>query len=1319
MTSALLTVVLVINELMASNLGIVMSPATNFDSWIELYNPTETAIELSGMYLSDNSENLKLWQMPTEMGSVPAHGYKVVWLGSNNIKSDQAPFHLNCDGGTIYLSDTEGNMVTSMTYPKAMSRTAYARTSDGGDEWGWTAYPTPGASNSTSAFANERLAPPTVNLDSKLFTGTLNVKVDIPDGAVLMYTTDGSVPTKVAEEQESPDTWKEWVKNGDCEGDDASCLIGKNGDEGGVLTTHFADGEGYNGSRCVKVHAVSNPTYSWDSQFFVYTPNHTLLANAKYTFKMKVRADKNATITVQSHTSPGNYIHWTMLAGSYNVTTKWQEIKFEGTVTNEQAGMGGLSAIAFNLNELQADNNYYFDDISWESAVGTGNSNTSQQSKDGQFTITKTTNLCCRLFKDGYLPSVPVTRSYIQSSTDYTIPVISIVGDQRYFTDQMWGIDVQGSNGISGNGSDTPCNWNMDWDRPVNFSYITPDGEMAFNQDVNICVSGGWTRGASPRSFKLKSSKEFDGLNDLDYMFFPQKPYIRNKVLLVRNGGNDTWENNSSRFMDPGLQGIVQRSGIDMDLQSYLPVIEFVNGEFRGVLNLREPNNKKFVASNHGYDDDNLDMLENFWFVNGTSDVLDRIFELGRRINDSGAYDELKELLDIDEFTNYMAIELFLGSTDWPHNNVKAYRSREDGRYRFVLFDLDFAFKSDDPFRYFQDHQTNTTYSEASYMDFCKFFINLLGNAEYRKKFIDTYCLIAGSVFEKDRSYAIIDELADHVRPMQRLDGNRSPDPSANKIKEQLATRLTRMMDCMQDFAPMQLSGAIRQKVELSTDTEGGRLQVNGIEVPYSSFIGELFQPIELSALTPAGYTFAGWKKTSTSVDLISSGGSWKYYDKGALSGTTWRSRTFNDSSWSSGAAPLGYKMTGVKTTVSYGSNSNSKNPTTYFRTSFNFSGTPTSKDQFMLHYNVDDGFVIYVNGSELTRVNMPNGSINYNTFSSSYAGDVPLTGSIEIPYTLIRNGANVIAVEVHNNSATSSDLYWDARLEVFKSTDSDSYYSTDAVIEMPTDSRLSLVACFTPLTEEEQEARHIHPVCINEVSASNGIYVNEYWKRNDWIELYNTTDTDIDVEGMYLSDNVDKPKKWQISNDGKDITTVIPPFGHLIIWCDKLDSETQLHAPFKLAAEGGDVILTSSDERWTDQLHYEAHLADETVGRYPDGNADVYVMNVPTIAKANLISSYVSPIEQPYATGISDMAYEQHDGLTIRSSSNGLIIESTSSAVVDLRIVTMAGQLVSEERIALQNGYGKAQTGNLQSGIYVASVSDGQGNKASCKFMK
>ena len=125
----------------------------------------------------------------------------------------------------------------------------------------------------------------------------------------------------------------------------------------------------------------------------------------------------------------------------------------------------------------------------------------------------------------------------------------------------------------------------MDWERPVNFSFITTEGTMAYNQDVQISVSGGWTRSATPRSFKLKAGKEFDGKNRLDYTFFPQKPYLRNKVLLLRNGGNDVWENNGSRFLDPALQTIIQRSGINLDVQSYVPIIEYVNGEFRGVLN--------------------------------------------------------------------------------------------------------------------------------------------------------------------------------------------------------------------------------------------------------------------------------------------------------------------------------------------------------------------------------------------------------------------------------------------------------------------------------------------------------------------------------------------------------------------------------------------------------------------------------------------------------------------------------------------------------------------------------------------------------------
>lgn len=180
---------------------------------------------------------------------------------------------------------------------------------------------------------------------------------------------------------------------------------------------------------------------------------------------------------------------------------------------------------------------------------------------------------------------------------------------------------------------------------------------MLYNQDVNIKVSGGYTRTQQYRSFKLKASKVFDGQNRYNYPFFPQKPYIRSKTLLLHNGGNDVWRH-GARFIDPALETIIQRSGIDLDVQSYVPVIEYVNGNLRGVFNLREPNNDDFAYANWGYDDEELDAFENMTMKNGDDVVIKRICELGKNATDAVAYEELKTLLDIDEFTNYMAVTL-------------------------------------------------------------------------------------------------------------------------------------------------------------------------------------------------------------------------------------------------------------------------------------------------------------------------------------------------------------------------------------------------------------------------------------------------------------------------------------------------------------------------------------------------------------------------------------------------------------------------------------------------------------------------------------
>ena len=192
-----------------------------------------------------------------------------------------------------------------------------------------------------------------------------------------------------------------------------------------------------------------------------------------------------------------------------------------------------------------------------------------------------------------------------------------------------------------------------------------------------------------------------------------------------------------------------------------------------------------------------------------------------------------------------------------------------------------------------------------------------------------------------------------------------------------------------------------------------------------------------------------------------------------------------------------------------------------------------------------------------------------------------------------------------------------------WRKNNASTFFSKELTINLPTDDKVVLEACFTPMAETTRLEQGITPVRINEVSAANNIYVNEYWKRNDWVELYNTTDQPIDIEGMYLTDNLDKPHKYQIQKGDGTANTIIPPLGHLIIWCDKLQPISQLHASFKLDAEGGDIMLSAADDSWSDILSYPMHKADETVGRYPDGCHTVQVMNIPTIEKTNITSTY------------------------------------------------------------------------------------------------
>src|SRR5262249_6063326 len=146
--------------------------------------------------------------------------------------------------------------------------------------------------------------------------------------------------------------------------------------------------------------------------------------------------------------------------------------------------------------------------------------------------------------------------------------------------------------------------------------------------------------------------------------------------------------------------------------------------------------------------------------------------------------------------------------------------------------------------------------------------------------------------------------------------------------------------------------------------------------------------------------------------------------DKGLNLGTSWTAPGYSDSTWASGRARLGYGGDGEVTILSFGPNAASKYITTYFRRGFVV--TPGAVyTNFIFKLLRDDGAVIWLNGHEVFRSNMPSTPINYQTLASTTVGglDEQTYFLTMLPATNLVAGSNVMAVEMHQAAPDSSDL--------------------------------------------------------------------------------------------------------------------------------------------------------------------------------------------------------------------------------------------------------------------------------------------------------
>ena len=289
---------------------------------------------------------------------------------------------------------------------------------------------------------------------------------------------------------------------------------------------------------------------------------------------------------------------------------------------------------------------------------------------------------------------------------------------------------------------------------------------------------------------------------------------------------------------------------------------------------------------------------------------------------------------------------------------------------------------------------------------------------------------------------------------------------------------------------------------------------------------------------TAINATFAN--DTREPEDFVITGETWKYLDDGSDQGTTWRSVTYDDSAWARGPSQLGYGETSVLTTVGFidtdpDTRGNQKNATTYFRKKVAIE-KPADFSNFAIGLRYDDGAAIYVNGIEVARTATLPVDAKFDTFATGRTPDENTYFEYPVPSSRFIDGENTIAVEIHNQSAGSSDIRFDLTLRGEIDLTNGSNITESVMFDGPTEFQArsfdrtsnewspltstffsldTVPAAATNLVISEIHYRPADPTSAKELAVSSD--------RDDFefIELLNTSSQPIDLSGVYFNEGI------------------------------------------------------------------------------------------------------------------------------------------------------------------------------------------------------
>lgn len=741
---------LIINEVMADPITGLTDEDGELSDWIELYNTTDQTISLDNYALSNKANKPLKWRFPAG-AVVPPGGYYLVFCSGKDRAEDNtavphANFRISAESDTVILSDNHGRLVDRVIIDNLPEDCSYAR--DEGGTFSVHQMATPGLPNTDYGASQMDYQMRAMNP-----VGVYISEVMSSNDETLVYQNDGYV---------------DWVEiynasqsTVDLSGYGLSDNLGRGRKWQFPQGTYISPGE-YKVILCdgqtdksttAQLHTSFKLTRAGGEIVCLATPEGKVI-------------DKIILPEIPTNVSYGRTLG---MAGFfyYDVATP-MAANGTGFLGYAEAptfvAEPGLyyDGVATGFNVPEGTQVYYTTDGSIPTTASTPYHGETIE-------LNMTTVLRARAFSDsGLQPSEILTGSFFVNAY-HTLPIVSLVCDPDVLWNEERGMLVPGpdidktklpfKNAIYRQYGKIGQEGHIE--------YYLLDGTRVLDQGVEFSLMGAYSLDLPQKSFKVKAKAKF-GSKVFDAALFDDRPYTEYKNIVLRNSGNDgVW----TRLLDGFQSRMLDAYGSQIIHQAWNPVIVYINGEYWGHMNMRERVDRYFVAQHEGLSfeeaDDMVIVEGSGGYKYGDNSAYRAMIKKLKKADPANNPEDLQYMLDnidIDNFIEYTAFEMFIGNSD--PGNIRAYRLNKEGsKWKWIAYDMDYGlygYKWNSPWSY-----TKKTGMGENNID-NTILLKLLEVPELRDKFFRKL----GDIFQTfttEYMISILEPLVDQIQPEMHM----------------------------------------------------------------------------------------------------------------------------------------------------------------------------------------------------------------------------------------------------------------------------------------------------------------------------------------------------------------------------------------------------------------------------------------------------------------------------------------------------------------------------------------------------------------------